>query len=76
MYGGVGGEGGQPLPLSRLSALPARLEDDQKVFNQVELAAPITHEYAMPYESNLPVYVCRKPKMSLKDVWPLSKNTI
>ncbi|HEX8285838.1 MAG TPA: glycosyltransferase family 39 protein [Pyrinomonadaceae bacterium] len=44
--------------------------DVQKSFDQSELAATITHPYALPHENNLPVYVCRKPKRPLKEIWP------
>jgi hypothetical protein len=51
-------------------------EDVQKAFEEVELGATVVSEYAMPYESNLPVFICRKPKMSLKEVWPRVKGYI
>jgi hypothetical protein len=51
-----------------------RLEDVQKTFDQVELGATVVSEYAMPYESDLPVYICRKPKVSLQEVWPRVKG--
>jgi len=53
-----------------------RLEDVKKTFDQVELGATVVSEYAMPYESNLPVFICRKPKMSLKELWPRVKSYI
>jgi hypothetical protein len=28
----------------------------------------------MPDEDNLPLYVCRDPKMPFREVWPLSKH--
>jgi hypothetical protein len=34
------------------------------------------NQYAMPYESDLPVLVCRKPKMSLQQAWPRTKHYI
>jgi hypothetical protein len=52
------------------------LEDVKKTFDQVELGATVTSEYAMPYESNLPIYICCKPKMSLQEVWPRTKSYI
>jgi hypothetical protein len=48
-------------------------EDLEALFGQIEQAATITDEYAVPDENNLPVYVCRKPKMSLSDAWPKLK---
>jgi len=52
------------------------LEDVKRVFDQVELGATHVDAYAMPYESDLPVFICRKPKMSLKEVWPRVRNYI
>ena len=49
------------------------LEQLQELFGQVEQAALIVHEYAVPEESNLPVYVCRKPKRPLPQAWPKLK---
>ena len=50
-----------------------RERDVRKSFDRVELAATITHPYAIPHENNLPVYVCRQPKMPLKELWPQVK---
>ncbi len=41
------------------------------LFGQVEIAATIRCAECMPYENNLPVYVCRKPLLSIKDAWPV-----
>jgi hypothetical protein len=49
------------------------LEDVSKSFNQIELAETVTHEYAMPHENNLPIFICRQPKRSLKEIWPDTK---
>jgi hypothetical protein len=47
--------------------------DVRKSFDQIELAATITHPYAIPHENNLPVYICRRPKMPLRELWPQVK---
>jgi len=47
-----------------------READVRKSFDQVELAATVTHPYVLPHENNLPVFVCRKPKRPLKEIWP------
>jgi len=52
------------------------LEDVRKTFDRVELGAVHVHPYAMPYESNLPIYVGRNPKRPLKEVWPETKHYI
>ncbi|HYY43252.1 MAG TPA: hypothetical protein VE775_11015, partial [Pyrinomonadaceae bacterium] len=50
-----------------------RLKDVQKTFDEVQQVATFTHPYVMPYENNLPIFLCRRPKLSLKEVWPLTK---
>jgi len=52
------------VPLERLEA----------VFGDVEEASTVRCEYCMPDENDLPVYVCRDPKMSLKVAWPEFKH--
>jgi hypothetical protein len=51
-------------------------KDYQALYEDVEQAATITCEYAMPYETDLPVFLCRRPKMTLQQVWPHLKNFI
>ncbi len=51
-------------------------QDVEKTFGKVELAATVVDDYAMPYENNLPIFICRKPKMSLQQVWPRTKHYI
>jgi hypothetical protein len=41
------------------------------LFGQVEVAATIRCAESMPFEDNLPVYVCRKPLLSIKEAWPV-----
>ncbi len=48
-------------------------EELKPIFDQIELAATINNEYAIPEENNLPVYICRKPKMTLQQAWPKLK---
>jgi hypothetical protein len=47
-----------------------KLEELHKFFGEVEQAATITCPQAVRHEQNLPVYVCRRPIMFLKDAWP------
>jgi len=49
------------------------LADLKPLFGQIELAATINHEYAIPEENNLPIYICRNPKMTLQQAWPRLK---
>ena len=46
------------------------LETLKPMFGEIQLAATINYEYAIPEENNLPVYVCRKPKLTLQQAWP------
>lgn len=52
------------------------LEDLEQLFEQVELGATIRHPYAMPYEDDLPVYVCRRMKLPLREFWPNAKRFV
>ncbi len=46
-------------------------EDQLRIFfGEVTLAARISPPYAIPEESNLPIYICRKPKNPLPQIWP------
>jgi hypothetical protein len=45
------------------------VDDLKAVFGQIDLAATINNEYAIPEENNLPVYICRMPKMTLQQAW-------
>jgi len=49
------------------------LEDLSVIFGEIDLAATINNEYAIPEENNLPVYLCRNPKMTLQQAWPRLK---
>lgn len=46
----------------------------KKVFNEVSPVDTIRCEYAMPYENNLPVYICRGLKWPIKEVWSQGKH--
>jgi hypothetical protein len=45
-----------------------------EIFQSVELAAVTSHPYAMAWETNQPVFVCRKPVSPLKKLWPRFKG--
>jgi 4-amino-4-deoxy-L-arabinose transferase-like glycosyltransferase len=49
------------------------IEKLRPLFNRIELAATIQNEYAIPEENNVPVYICREPKMTLQKAWPRLK---
>lgn len=46
-----------------------------KLFNSVTLADRTANKYSMPYENNLPIWICKKPKFeSLEKFWSNLKN--
>jgi len=45
-----------------------------KLFNSFEVAGQIATPNAMPYETDMPIYVLRDMKMPLQDYWPLVKH--
>lgn len=49
-------------------------QEHESFFGEVNLAAVIRSSYAMPYETDLPVYIARKPKLPLSAVWDRLKN--
>jgi hypothetical protein len=48
--------------------------DHMRVFDSVEQAGLFTHDYVMPYENNLPIFVCRKPRVTIEEIWPQVKH--
>ncbi len=50
------------------------LENYGRVFQKIEQVAMIRHEYVMPHENNLPVYLCRGLTMPIKEIWPRLKH--
>lgn len=54
--------------------LGGELAEHQPNFREVKLATVIDCQYCMPYEDNLPVYVCKDIKEDLKTIWPEEKH--
>jgi 4-amino-4-deoxy-L-arabinose transferase-like glycosyltransferase len=50
-----------------------RIENHQKGFESVDLAMVHMSEYSMPFESHLPIYICRKIKLPVEQIWPTVK---
>ncbi|MDP2886938.1 MAG: glycosyltransferase family 39 protein [Ignavibacteria bacterium] len=48
--------------------------DHAHAFTSVDSVAFHSNPYAMLYETNLTIYVCRKLKMPLADIWPTTKH--
>ena len=57
-------------------AIGMKVEVLQSLFGDVQQAATITNSDAMPSESNLAIYVCRKPFKTLTEAWPQLKSLI
>jgi len=49
------------------------LKDKQEKFESVEVGGVVACKYCMPYENNLSIFVCRKLKAPLVEVWPQLK---
>ena len=46
----------------------------EQVYDSVARAATITCRYCMPEENDVPVYVARKPKVPIRELWPQTKH--
>ena len=42
-----------------------------RVFQDIQQVDVIRSPYAMPDETNIPLYICRKPRMSFRQAWPI-----
>ncbi len=51
-------------------------EDHRQSCNEVTLAAVHTCRYCMPYENNMPIYICRDLRISLAEIWKAEKHFI
>lgn len=68
---------GVPNPSARvLIILGGSEEHHREVFSSVELFATHRHPYAMPFETDLPIYICRRPVVPLREVWTTVKRYI
>ena len=46
----------------------------ERSFESVELADRVPCRFCMPYESDLPIFVCRDLQLPLAEVWDRLKN--
>jgi hypothetical protein len=51
-------------------------EDYHSMYEDVQQAATVICEYARPFETDLPVYLCRRPKVTLQQVWPRIRHFV
>ena len=49
-------------------------EDHRKSCDEVTLAATHTCRYCMPYENDMPIYVCRGVRVKPAEIWNREKN--
>ncbi len=49
-------------------------KDHLEAFEEVEEHGRVSSRFSMPYESDLPVYIARKPKLGLKELWNETKH--
>jgi len=48
--------------------------DYERIYESVEQVGLFMHDYVMPYENNLPLFVCRGLKVSMEELWPEVKH--
>ncbi|MBL1215095.1 MAG: glycosyltransferase family 39 protein [Ignavibacteriae bacterium] len=65
-YGGYSGE--------VMIVLGTGLKFNLDLFEVVEPVEIIESPYAMPYENNLPIYICKKPRYTLNNMWQKVKH--
>jgi hypothetical protein len=55
-------------------ALGVPRESLERIFARIDEVARIHHPRALPLESNLAVYLCREPRLSLSEAWPMLRR--
>jgi hypothetical protein len=61
-------------PVSTVISIGMSRRNLHTIFEDVKPAAKVISRYAMPYEGNITVYVCSRPRVSLEEVWSQIKN--
>jgi hypothetical protein len=51
-------------------------EDHRENCNEVTLGSVHTCRYCMPYENNMPIFVCRGRHVSFAEIWKSEKHFI
>lgn len=49
-------------------------EDLERRFESVELAGRASCDYCIPYEDDLPIYVCRRLRLEVEELWAVAKH--
>jgi hypothetical protein len=53
-----------------------KAEDHRRAYREVTEVARHSNRYGMPYENDLPIFLCRGLKVRIQDIWPSVKNYI
>lgn len=59
-----------PLPGEVAISIGNEAEVVERLYEERQLIRVLKHPYAIDEENNIPVYLCRKPKVKLKEIWP------
>jgi hypothetical protein len=51
-------------------AIGPRREDLEPFFDQIEAAGRVTHPWAVAEERDLTIFVARRPRRTLQEIWP------
>ncbi|RPI16768.1 MAG: phospholipid carrier-dependent glycosyltransferase [Ignavibacteriae bacterium] len=62
--------------VSNFIILGGDINDHSPEFEEVKLADVHTHKYAMPYESDLNIFIAKGLKKPIKEIWPRVKEYI
>lgn len=70
LWGPVPGRGAVMIVIGGKAA------DHLQAYRDVREVARHFNKYAMPYESDLPIFICRDPKVAIRDVWPRVRHYV
>lgn len=51
-------------------------EDVDRIYKESRLIKIIRHPYAISEENNIPLYLCRGPKVTLTEIWPTLESKV
>ena len=66
--------GPRSLDSSVVIVVGGNRQNHEEIFEEVTLMTRFSAPYVMPYEDNLPIFVCRRLKVPIAEVWPRTKN--
>jgi hypothetical protein len=64
------------LTIGKSRDLDVSKKDLEQYFDHVEYAGTIRYQYCMPYENNLPVFICKGFRGSVEEIWKAKKHFI